>query len=312
MCRLPGCRKPARVFTKGPSKYCSDEHGREFMRLHSHKHRSKTNGQEEGLAKKKRRKENYTDHDGNADVDDEEMEESRGGVLKGGELKAVVEGVTDVKDFKIVGDQLSNVTPVDANGKLDGDRTGDVQADLTYIAEEEAKLADISGKKEGLRTKRMILEDKEVFLSMVKERVKEVKEAEGVKDLCGYDSRLTWSDEEFSLWRSSAEGKKVFESRVLVPANSNSTQPDIDPDTENKTQGEGKEAVTQGVCTKKRCERHKQWLKIQQQELAFEKDVLRQEMRKLDNEENELQQSAVLRGVEQGQELDSDILQSRS
>ena len=305
MCRLSGCRKPARVSATEPSKYCSDEHGREFMRLHSHKHRSKTNGQEDGLAKRKRRKDNYTDHDGNGDVDDEEMEESRGGVLRGGELKAVVEGVTDVKEFKTVGDQVSNITSTDGNGKLDGDRTGDVQADITYTAEEEAKFAELSGKKEALRTKRMILEDKEVFLSMVKERAKEVKEMEGVKDLCGYDSRLTWSDEEFSLWRSSADGKAVFESRVLVPANSNSTQPDIDPDTDNKTQGEAKEAVTQGVCTKKRCERHKQWLKIQQQELAFEKDGLRQEMRRLDNEERELQQSAVLRNLEQGQDVQS-------
>jgi len=82
-------------------------------------------------------------------------------------------------------------------------------------------------------------------------------------------------------------------------------QTDIDPDTDNKTQGEAKEAVTQGVCTKKRCERHKQWLKIQQQELAFEKDGLRQEMRRLDNEERELQQSAVLRNLEQGQDVQS-------
>lgn len=310
MCRLPGCRKPARVSTKEPSKYCSDEHGREFMRLHSHKHRNKTNGQEDGLAKKKRRKENYTDHDGNGDVDDEEMEESRGGVLRGGELKAVVEGVVDVKDFRAVGDQVSNLTSMDGNGKRDGDTIGDGQADLMYTAEEESKLADISGKKEALRTKRTILEDKEVFLGMVKERAREVKETEGVKDLCGYDSRLTWSDEEFSLWRSSAEGKRVFESRVLVPANSNSTQPNIDMG--NETKGEGKEAATQGVCTKKRCERHKQWLKIQQQELAFEKDVLRQEMRKLDNEEKELQQSAILRGVEQAQEPETDIVQSGS
>ena len=306
MCRLPGCRKPARVSTKEPSKYCSDEHGREFMRLHSHKHRSKTNGQDDGLAKKKRRKDNFTDHDGNGDVDDEEMEESRGGILRGGELKAIVKGVTDVNDFRTIGDQVSNPTSTDGNVKLDGDTTDKVPAKITYTVEEETKMAEISGKKDALRTKRMILEDKEVFLGMVKERAKEIKEAEGVKDLCGYDSRLTWSDEEFSLWRSSAEGKKVFESRILVPASSNSTQPDLGQDTENEPKGEGKEAVTHGVCTKKRCERHKQWLKTQQQELAFEKDILRQEMRKLDNEEKELQHSAVLRAVEQSQEPEAD------
>jgi COMPASS component SPP1 len=31
--------------------------------------------------------------------------------------------------------------------------------------------------------------------------------------------------------------------------------------------------VALAVCTKKRCERHKQWLKIQQQELAFERHI---------------------------------------
>ena len=310
MCRLPECRKPARVSTKGPSKYCSDDHGREFMRLHSHKHRSKLNGQDEGLNKKKRRKDNYVDHDGNGEVDDEEMEESRGGVLRGGELKAAVQSVNNVKDFRTIGDQVSIAAPTDDDVKMGDDTKEESRAGVTYTVEEEAKLAELTGKKEALRTKRIILEDKDVFLGMVKERAREVKEAEVIKDLCGYDPRLTWSDEEFSLWRTSPEGKKVFESRVLIPATSNPTNSDHASNPEDDDKAERKEAVTKGFCMKKRCERHKQWLKIQQQELAFEKDALRQEMRKLDNEEKELRQGAVLRVVEQGQALDTDTVQA--
>ncbi len=278
------------------------------MRLHSPKHRSKTNGQDEGFAKRRRRKDNHTDHDGNGELEDEEMEESRGGVLRGGELKGVITSVKDVEEFRIIGDQVAGTIPSDGDVKMRGDNQGHYQTNVEYTEEEEMKIAEISGKKDALRTKRAILEDKDIFLSMVKERAKEVKEAEGVKELCGYDSRLTWSDEEFSIWRSSAEGKKVFESRVLVPAGTNATHPDPSTNAEDDGKSAGKGTATQGVCTKKRCERHKQWLKIQQQELAFEKDALRQEMRKLDAESKELHQGAVLRGVEQGQLPQSDPL----
>jgi len=312
MCRLPGCRKPARLSIKEPSKYCSDEHGREFMRSHSHKHRTKTNGQEGGPGKKKRRKDNYTDHDGNGEVDDEEMEESRGGVLRGGELKAVVKGVNDVKEFRTVGDQVLSPPPTispDGDVKMEGDSDGEVKAKAIYTPEEETKLAEIAGEKEGLKVKRMMLGDKEAFLGMVKERAKGIKEAEGVKELCGYDSRLTWSDEEFETWRSSDEGKKVFESGVLMSAHSKGTSSDLGAIVEAQGKADDNEGVALAVCTKKRCERHKQWLKIQQQELAFEKDTLRQEMRKLDDDEKGLLQVAVLRGVEQSQEQESDAVQ---
>ncbi|KAI9881130.1 MAG: hypothetical protein M1830_008288 [Pleopsidium flavum] len=296
-------KKPARLSLKEPSKYCSDEHGREFMRSHSHKHRTKTNGLEEGPGKKKRRKDNYTDHDGNGQVDDEEMEESRGGVLRGGELKAVVKAIKDVNEFRTVGDQVLSPPPTigsDGDAKVDGQSGGERKVNVVYSAEEETKLAEITGKKEVLKGNRTMLGDKEVFLGMVKERAKQIKEAEGVKELCGYDSRLTWSNDEFETWRLSAEGKKVFEGGVLVFAPSTSTEFDLGAVVEDEGKAAGKEVMAQVVCTKKRCERHKQWLKIQQQELAFEKDALRQEMRRLDNEEKELMQGAVLRGVEQG------------
>lgn len=302
MCRLTGCRKPARVTGKHPSKYCSDDHGREFMHIHSHKHRSKTNGSEEGHNKKKRRKDNYTDHDWNGAIEDEEMEESRGGVLRGGELKAVVEGVKDLKEFRTVGDQLlpSQHTDADDVEMQDAGTDAPPHPDVTFTTEEETKLAEITGKKDALRTRRAILEDREIFLALVRERAKEVKELEGVKDLCGYDSRLTWSDDEFSAWRAGAEGQKAFDSRVLGgPA---TTADASDSAAAADACADGKEAAS-GVCTKKRCERHKQWLKIQQQELAFEKDVLRQDMRALDHDEKELRQGAVVRTVEaRGQE----------
>lgn len=263
------------------------------------------NGVEEGASKKKRRKDNYTDHDGNGEFDDEEMEESRGSVLRGGELKAVVKAIKDVKEFRTVGDQVLSPPPTispDGDVKMEGDSDAQIKAKTKYTAEEETKLAETTGKKEGCRAKRMILGDREVFLGMVKEKSKELKESEGVKELCGYDPRLTWSDEEFEVWRSSPEGKKVFESGVLISPISKPTSSASEAAVEDKDKADGNEAAAAPTaCMKKRCERHKQWLKIQQQELAFEKDALRQEMARLDSEEKEVLQAAVLRAIEQGQ-----------
>ena len=58
------------------------------------------------------------------------------------------------------------------------------------------------------------------------------------------------------------------------------------------------EEIGRGVCKKKRCERHKAWLKLQQQDNLFEKDQARQEMKKLDAEEKGVRERAMIRWLE--------------
>ncbi|KAI4139340.1 MAG: hypothetical protein L6R39_006345, partial [Caloplaca ligustica] len=53
-----------------------------------------------------------------------------------------------------------------------------------------------------------------------------------------------------------------------------------------------------GVCKKKKCERHRNWYKIQLQEIAFAKDEVRQGMRKLDDEEKAVRDRARIRWLE--------------
>ena len=59
------------------------------------------------------------------------------------------------------------------------------------------------------------------------------------------------------------------------------------------------------MCQKKRCERHKQWVKLQQQDIAFEKEECRQEMRKLEAEEKGVGERAMIRHLESGDQVEA-------
>ena len=140
----------------------------------------------------------------------------------------------------------------------------------------------------------------------------ELKEKDkSVKDICGYDSRLTWSDQEFNEWRASAEGQKALEKGGVLGPPTPMASKDNDTDmvntqaTAGNSDSKGFDGVNEdegeigkGVCKKKRCERHRQWLKLQQQDNLFEKDQARQEMKRLEAEEKGLRNRATIRSLE--------------
>ena len=244
-----------------------------------------------------RRRNNRTDHFGNGgdatdttqSLEDEDHEQThlRGGVLRASELKALANGVKDVDEFRKLGDGiLSPPKTASPNGvapKTEHNET------VTYAEEETNNLTRITDKKENLRRRRAMLDDHDKFLSLVRNRGKsvleELKAKENVKDICGYDSRLSWSDEEFESWRSSPEGQKALTTAVLGPPH-------------RETTGGEDEEIGRGVCLKKRCERHKAWYKLQQQEMAFERETVRQEMKRLDVEEKGIRNRAMIRHLE--------------
>ncbi|MCJ1284198.1 hypothetical protein MMC26_003529 [Xylographa opegraphella] len=328
MCRLDTCREPARVTGAKPSKYCCDQHGEQFMAMRAlGKDAKKSEGIKGAGAAgvgRKRRKENITDNVGieddekNENDDDVDQAYLRGGILHAGELKALTSGVKDIEEFNKLGEGVlspSRAASPDQNAmEMDnGDQMSKEKLKVVYTAEEKAQLADIASKRTSLKRKRETLEVREKFLGLVRTRAKstleELKKKEGVKDICGFDSRLTWSDEEFDTWRASSDGQTSLETGVLTAPNTT-----IDEDGDQKmTNGDSSHADEsgKGVCQKKRCERHKQWYKLQQQEIAFEKDECRQEMRKLESEEKGVGERAMIRHLEGGNDPDRDEVAAR-
>jgi len=262
---------------------------------------------------KRRRKENITDHTGNGDdgaIEDEAEDAQaylRGGILRAGELKALTSGVKDVEEFRKLGEGVLSpprtVSPDEKDTKMqDGDAMSKEKLKVVYTAEEKTQLSEIASKKDSLKHKREALGDREKLLGLAKSRARvvleELKKKEGTKDICGFDSRLIWSDEEFEAWRTSSEGQNALKSGQLgAPAASAENDGD-----EKMTNGDSAhpEEIGKGVCQKKRCERHKNWIKLQTQDIAFEKDECRQEMRKLEKEEKGVEERAMMRHLESG------------
>ncbi|KAL8695899.1 MAG: hypothetical protein Q9201_007911 [Fulgogasparrea decipioides] len=376
MCRLDGCRRPARISGEKKSKYCSDEHGCEFMKRNALKQdeEQSQNGaaasDTPSITVKKGRKTNNSfqdlavsnDNDAPASVpasapaldssqpsapkDSDGMEidtneaqhQLRDGTLRSTELKALITGVKDISEFRKLGDPVLTPPPTahlhDPNhNSIDNIKAEDALPALPaieptshlqppYTPLETSQLATLTYKKDQLRAQKKMLDDRDTFLTLVRERAKnvldELKKKESIKDICGFDTRLVWSDHEFDIWRSSPEGRKTLEERKLGPPTPLIIPVELAPHLYHVTQsqvngeelpngnvekngaeqnGEG-EILGKGVCQKKRCERHRAWFKLQQQDIAFAKDEVRQGMRKLDEEEKGVRDRAMIRWLE--------------
>ena len=260
---------------------------------------------------KKRRQDNYTDTAGNAGDNFEDAElptRLHGGVLGVGELKAVIDGSRNLDEFRGLGEGVLSPPPTISPEGDDAKKEK-----MFYTDEEKAQLEEISEKREKCRARKKMLDDRDKLLLLITARAKavlaELKERDkSIKDICGYDARLTWSDQEFNEWRASPEGRKALEKGgTLGPPTSVGSTKDVDMVNGESTAGtsgskegneEEGEEIGKGICKKKRCERHKQWLKLQQQDNMFEKDQARQEMKRLEAEEKGLINRATIRGLE--------------
>ncbi|KAL8949523.1 MAG: hypothetical protein Q9222_004380 [Ikaeria aurantiellina] len=381
MCRLDDCRRPAR--TNGPkkSKYCSDEHGCEFMRRQalkkgeeedkkkmgentplttaSKKGGRKTNNSfmDSGLSDSTNTQNQMPDSSLQPPMKDDGQDNTSGktsrhcgGILQPAELKALTNGVNNISDFHKLGNGMPIPPPPTASKHPK--ESGDVKTEdpppaeplninqIPYTPTETSHLEILNAKKDELRSRKKLLDERDTFLTLVRERAKgildELKKKENIKDICGFDTRLIWSDEEFDIWRKSPEGMRDLQERKL----SAPTQLDIPKDLsshffssgDNMTNGideeqqqhpaastngdtvstvpnDGEQSAEdefgKGVCQKKRCERHKAWYKLQQQEIAFAKDEVRQGMRKLDEEEKGVRDRAKIRWL--GAEVDEGV-----
>ncbi|KAJ5808476.1 hypothetical protein N7474_009745 [Penicillium riverlandense] len=306
MCRLFECRQPARVKVKPPSKYCSDEHGREFMRRQTRHLR---------LGSSRPHKSHKSQ--------DEDLG-SMGGILTAGDLSAVIMGVGSAEEFRKLGNRIvspppeadeNEASPVEENQTTEsapqgGKKLGlDVDVkDLMYTADESAKLEKLRKLREDLIHRKEMLAVRTSFITLVRQRSKSVVERlklndpkGGWKDICGFDSRLSWSDEEFDEWRLSDAGKiALLKGTAEALASSYPVTPtstDADGDTAMDVENDKDEMafLTRGICTKKRCERHKQWVKVQQQDIMFEETTADEDLAKCEDEAQAVVERAALR-----------------
>jgi COMPASS component SPP1 len=147
-----------------------------------------------------------------------------------------------------------------------------------------------------------ILRARNQFMTLVRQRAKSVLERlrqadpkGGWKDICGFDSRISWSDEEFDEWKLSNAGSLALKNGTLNPSDPGPTDVGSDLTIADSKDENNTDTFARGTCLKKRCERHKQWVKIHQQDIQFEENIVQQDLLKCEREAQAAVERAVLR-----------------
>jgi COMPASS component SPP1 len=291
MCRLEGCREAAAIRGPKPSKYCCDDHAAKFFRQYL----KKGFGTEAITPAKKRRKDNLTDNYSNAGDEFDKPAHLRGGLLSPAELKSITKGLQSNKEFRSLGENVPIVDEKD----LAGDAMQTDSANPQLPDHESDQLGKTTQRAEKLRHRLRSLEDRDKFLTLVKNRAKSVSEElkkkdKTLKDICGFDRRLRWSDEEFDAWRGSEEGEAAFKTNKLGPPN-DQDQVDADGDA-NMT--DGVEEFGKGICQKRRCKQHEGWYKLHSQEFTYNRSDLQRSILRLAGEERSIRERAMIRHLE--------------
>ncbi|GBF63660.1 Set1 complex component [Trichophyton mentagrophytes] len=297
MCRLRECRQPARVDAKPPSKYCSDQHGIDYMK--------------QAMSRGSRQPSSSTDEQNNRK---HENEASRGGILNLGELKSVVSKVDSADQFRKLGASPLSARQEEVQARLsdamaspgpnqNDSQTEDVNFDseadkVSFSSSERQRLNQLRKEKLKLDNRKEMLQARDNFIVIAKQRVKHAFDrlkTHGsvgnlqLKDICGFDNRFSLSDEEFDEWRKSEKGA------LLLADFSQENAGEASPQLKSAVDAESVEELLQTLCLKKRCERHKQWTKVMQQEVLFEQSLLKEQSDKCHKDAEELVKKAVLR-----------------
>lgn len=288
MCRREGCRKPARLIKGSPSKYCSDECGAMFMTEQLHRTAGAKGAKDK--AKKSKKKAGKTE-DGERASGDEEEPTPLGGVLRAKDLKALVDASPNIQAFKNLGTGV--LTPPQTASPTRPGFNGASNVDgLALTAGETERLNALHNEKSQLQDRLEVLKDREKFVSMAKEQATRIAEREKMKlkEFCGYDSRLSWSDAEFLQWRNSNHGQASFKFSTLSPTAEQVASMSAVNDTDSSD-------VKESVCLKKRCAKHPQWQKLNLQDARFEELEVFEAIRECEKEEKSVRERARRRGA---------------
>ncbi|ESW99355.1 COMPASS component SPP1 [Ogataea parapolymorpha DL-1] len=175
-CRLAGCYKPVRIDadSQKASKYCSDEHGVEFMRNELLKRFS-------GSSKECR--------------------------LREPEIASVVCGVADLDEFRVLGDSMPVYEGMDVDMPEElAQRVAQLDAELAELRRAEALYT--SKEKYLLKLRDKIRLVNEVLAETEPEPAKKGKKPK--IDVCGYDATLVLDDEQWRAYEASEECQKTL------------------------------------------------------------------------------------------------------
>ncbi|KAK3622834.1 COMPASS (complex proteins associated with Set1p) component [Elasticomyces elasticus] len=294
MCRREGCRLPAKVGkSKGggdSSKYCSEECGVLFFREMV----SRTRGREE-VVKSRGGRRRGTGSVGGGVGQEDDLVGARGGVLAAGEVKALLNVSKTAEDFKKLGEGVLS-PPATPDGK-DGLPSSVGEGGEVFNEQDTAALAEVSKQKDAARKRHLVLKDRMKFVTMVKQaagRMAAEKELKP-KEFCGYDPRLEWTEEQFTLWRESAAGRQAFELETLAVENSGMKGEAMEGVDGGMGEDVGGVYAMLDVCGRKKCARHLEWAKLAVDDLRFEMGDNGNRMRGLDREESEIREGAAMR-----------------
>tara|TARA_R110002003_G_scaffold143_5_gene13239 strand:+ start:4520 stop:6793 length:2274 start_codon:yes stop_codon:yes gene_type:complete len=286
MCRRDGCRKPARLIKDRESKYCSDACGTLFMteQLQRTAGAKGANGTKDKSKKAKKKGGKSDEMEG-----DEEEPTPLGGVLRAKDLKALVDASPNIQTFKNLGTGVLTPPQTASPNRI----TFDSVDGFALTAGETERLSALHNEKSQLKDRLEVLKDREKFVSMAKEQAGRVAEREKIKmkEFCGYDSRLSWSDAEFLHWRNGKHGRAAFKFSTLSPT----TEQVASMPTVNGSDSPVEAKDT--VCLKKRCPKHPQWQKLNLQDARFEELEVVEAIRECEKEEKSVRERARRRGA---------------
>lgn len=292
MCRRDGCRKPARVIKDRESKYCSDACGTLFMT----EQLQRTAGAKGAKDKaKKAKKKIGKNEEGEGD---EEEPTPLGGVLRAKDLKALVDASPNIQTFKNLGTGVLTPPQTASPNRATFNGVPNSVDGFAFTASETERLNALHNEKSQLKDRLEVLKDREKFVSMAKEQAVRVAEREKIKmkEFCGYDSRLSWSDAEFLQWRNGNHGGAAFKFSTLSPtAEQVASMP---ASNGSDASVEAKETV----CLKKRCPKHPQWQKLNLQDARFEELEVVEAIRECEKEEKSVRERARRRGAKDAME----------
>jgi COMPASS component SPP1 len=204
-------------------------------------------------------------------------------------VKALVGGVKTFNEFQALGRGESHAVKASvSDGTLPPD--GEILNDG-----EKQRLEEISKKKDELRKERAQLKNVAELITMAKAGhiAYAEREAINVKDICGWDSILSWQLAKIERWKATAEGAAAFENAALqlhpapeAPA-SDAAQKAFWERCEELRHPRvvGPLDYTHTICLKKRCEGHRQWQRIFVDNQRLEEEMLTRRMQAQNKEE---------------------------
>ncbi|KAH0607115.1 uncharacterized protein H6S33_003103 [Morchella sextelata] len=190
--------------------------------------------------------------------------------ISSSELAVVANGVSSATEFRRIGYRMPTPPLSDEN--------------FRDYPEEIERLVAIAKERESLKNQRHLVEDRGRYLDWTHQRAKRIHEelkadpeSRNVgKEICGYDERFALGEVEWAAWRNSEEGKEVFKEERIP----------------------GRE----GVCLKKKCEKHGPWRPLFMEEAQLHERLHQERLVQLRQEEKKIKERQKRRSVRDNRE----------